>query len=244
MELIINLIEEPLSIAQPHHLQQQNMIAVPMVNGVRSEYFVVETRQPASILAVWFKPGGALQFFGVSAAELHNLHVPLANIWGQTAHDLYHQLLAITNTQARFQLLEQTLLRRLLTNRKRHPVVEFALSFLRQSPAIPTIAHILDQIALSPTRFIQVFREDVGLTPKVFCRVTRFQQALARIAVQPSRQWLDVALACGYYDQAHFINEFRSFAGITPSLYFPQSREHFSNLPLFDESENFSNTTA
>jgi AraC-like DNA-binding protein len=74
-------------------------------------------------------------------------------------------------------------------------------------------------IALSERRFIQVFADQVGLTPKVYCRLQRFQGVLRRISSCQEIDWTHVALSCGYFDQAHFNHDFRGFSGINPSTY-------------------------
>lgn len=234
MELVINLTDEPMQIYEGHPHPRPHRIYGPIAAGARSQYFVVDTVRPASILAVWFKPGGAMPFFGVSAQELLNLHVPLDALWAAAAHDLYNQLLEAPTLDVRFRILEQALLCRLLQASECHRAINYALKIFNIQPQAHTIAEVVERIALSPTRFIQVFREDVGMTPKLFCRVQRFQRALRLIANQSEQSWTDIALSCGYYDQAHFINDFRALAGISPSLYAPQSLEHNTNLPIFE----------
>jgi AraC-like DNA-binding protein len=234
MELTINLSEEPLHVYNAQAACAPQPICGPMVGGARSQPFVIDTARPASILSVWFKPGGARLFFGAAADELHNLHLPLAALWGSSANRLYDQLLEAPTTVARFRVLEGALLGRLARAAERHRAVSYALAAFQAAPRSHTIAEIVRQIALSPTRFIQLFREEIGMSPKLYCRVKRFQAALRLIACQPNPKWAEVALTCGYYDQAHFINEFHAFAGITPTAYAPQSRDHYSNLPVFD----------
>lgn len=236
MELTISLTDVPFRIYDPLRNDEPHSIYGAMALGGRSNHFVIETCQPMTILSAWFKAGGAVPFFGASGREIHNLHVPLEAVWGYAAQLFYEQLLEAQTASARFRILEGALFERLVQSKARHRAVDYALKLFGTAPQKPTIRSVVDQIALSPPRFIQVFREDVGLTPKQFCRVQRFQQATRLIAQGQYIDWVDVALACGYYDQAHFINEFRHFAGITPSAYAPQDPDHNLNLPVLDES--------
>ena len=91
-----------------------------------------------------------------------------------------------------------------------------------------------ERIGLSPRRFIQVFREEVGLTPKLFCRIRRFQEVLGLIGRGQHVEWAEVALACGYFDQAHFIHDFRAFSGLNPKAYLAHRGEHLNHVPLCD----------
>jgi AraC-like DNA-binding protein len=72
----------------------------------------------------------------------------------------------------------------------------------------------------------------VGLAPKVFCRVRRFQRVLRMLHKTTQVDWADVALECGYYDQAHFIHDFQSFCGLTPSAYLAAATPHLNHVPL------------
>lgn len=231
MEINFNLCDEPLTVHSNGEVQQ---LYNPFVIGSRSESFLIDTARPASLLSVYFKPGGAFTLFGVSAAELHNRHVSLDALWGQEARFLFERLLTAQSVETRFSILETALMQRLLDCYQQHQVVPYALKLLKQVPHQHTIADISGRIALSKPQFIRVFRDDVGLSPKKFSRVIRFQRALQLMAQTSPASLANVAYACGYYDQAHFNNEFKAFAGITPSEYAPQSPAHFNNLPVIN----------
>jgi transcriptional regulator GlxA family with amidase domain len=77
---------------------------------------------------------------------------------------------------------------------------------------------------LSRRRFAQLFREQIGLTPKLYCRLRRFQNVRRQISLDTPVDWADLALAGGSCDQAHFVNEFRSFSSISPSAYLANGR--------------------
>jgi methylphosphotriester-DNA--protein-cysteine methyltransferase len=81
-------------------------------------------------------------------------------------------------------------------------------------------------------RFTERFRGTVGLTPKTFARVRRFQTALRKIARGGDPDWSDIALSCGYYDQAHFNHDFRAFSGINPGTYVAKRTPHLNHVPL------------
>lgn len=236
MELVFLLSGTPPDIYYGANLDAVQPFRGALVAGARSEYFVIDTARPATVLGVYFKPGVSLPFFKVPARELHNLHVPLDTLWGLRGNDLYCQLLEARTSAQRFRILENALLAQLRNTVERHRAVDFALAAFNQGLASASVAQVTDQIGLSATRFIQVFGEEIGLTPKLYRRVLRFQEALRSITQQPTRNWTDIALSCGYFDQSHFINDFQAFAGISPSLYFPPEPEHPGNLGFVQES--------
>jgi AraC-like DNA-binding protein len=208
--------------------------SVPVVSGAHSESFLIHTASRRPLLGVHFRPGGAAPFLTMPAHELRNVRVSLEALWGPAAPALKSRLLEAHTPPARFRIMEDALLARLGERPRRHPAVAFALDTIEAAPHVRTIAGLTARIGLSPRRFIQVFAEEVGLTPKVFCRVRRFQRVLARIERGARVDWADVAVAGGYYDQAHFIRDFRAFSGLNPTAYLRTRGPHRNHVPLAD----------
>jgi AraC-like DNA-binding protein len=115
--------------------------------------------------------------------------------------------------------------------------VQYALSTFRAQPSVARVREVTDEIALSPKRFIERFKADVGVTPKRYCRLLRFQGVVARAhnAGQTPIEWAALALDCGYFDQAHLIHEFREFSGLAPTAY-EAHRTTFQNHVTFLQS--------
>jgi AraC-like DNA-binding protein len=206
----------------------------PLICGPYSEFFVIETAQKASIMGVHFKPGGAFPFLPLPAGELHNANVALDTFWGTHACQLHDRLREARTPAARFRILEQSLLARAARPLARHPAFAFALKEFQDVRQPHTVAEVTKHLGFSPRRFIQTFTDEVGLTPKLFCRIHRFQEVLRLIDKNQRFDWANVALACGYYDQAHFIHDFRAFSGLNPTTYLRDRGEHFNHVPLAD----------
>lgn len=223
MSLVIDLHSDIVKIYDQRDESRYQSLRGGVLCGTYETFFVIDTACQEAIMGVSFKAGGAAPFLPLPASELYNTHVSLETLWGTAASDLRVQLLEAGTLQARFLILEQFLQARMVRARalSPHPAVSFALSEL-QRPAYPrSIAEVTEQTGLSPRRFIQVFNEAVGLTPKQFQRVRRFQEVLSLLAKEERIVWTDVATACGYFDQAHFIHDFRAFSGLTPGAYLP-----------------------
>jgi AraC-like DNA-binding protein len=82
-----------------------------------------------------------------------------------------------------------------------------------------SLAELARQSGWSERHFTQVFREQIGFTPKVWHRLQRFQRAVRQLQAVRGVSWAELAISCGYYDQSHFANEFRAFAGIDLTTY-------------------------
>ncbi len=232
-ELVVNLAENRSSIYDPQDHTRAHTFPGAIVSGPRSQYFVIDTVEQCSTLGIHFRPGGLFPFFGMPSSELHDRHVGLDALWGSFAAELRERLLEAPTVDARLRTLQEALLSRarLFTL---HPAVCYALAEFQHGPRTRTISDVTGAIGLSPRRFIQVFREQVGLTPKLFCRVRRFQQVIQRISAGRRVEWADVALDCGYFDQPHFINDFRDFSGLTPAAYEGLPVRHPNHVPLPD----------
>lgn len=190
-----------------------------MLRGAHSAWYDLEVARVRSQVGVRFKAGGAAPFLPLPAHELHNLHVPLHTMWGARAAELHERLLEAPTPAACAGILANALLAQTLQPLAHHPAVAYALQVFRTAPRPQTIACVVEQVGLSHRRFDALFRAEVGLSPKQFCRVRRFTRVIRRAAKGSPVSWASLAIECGYYDQAHLINDFRAFAGMTPSAY-------------------------
>jgi AraC-like DNA-binding protein len=234
MQIVINLGEDHFSVYDRDDTDRCQIFRGPLVSGAHSEYVVISTAMQACVMGVHFRPGGAFPFLGRPAGELRDTTAPLDALWGKAAIDLRDELLEAATHQARFEILERVLLNKLTRSVGRRGAVAFALRQFMAAPHMTTIAAVSEQIGLSSKRFIQVFRDETGFTPKVFCRIRRFQQALARMEGRKTLEWANVALDCGYFDQAHFIHDFRAFSGINPTAYLSHQTPHRNHVRLVD----------
>jgi AraC-like DNA-binding protein len=198
------------------------------VSGARSEALMLDTSTPFSVIAVHFRPGGSFPFFGVPSTELCNRGVSLDVLWGRDASRFKDRLWEEKTADKRFNLLEEALLRNARGRFDRHAAVRYALDVFDRSNGMRPVGDVFQKIGLSPRRFTELFRSEVGLSPKTFCRIRRFNAVLERIERLTDVDWADVAVSCGYFDQAHFNHDFRALAGLTPSAYFRDrmSRTH------------------
>jgi AraC-like DNA-binding protein len=233
MELVINLQEDAIPLFDCHSQIQCGSTRGIRICGVHSQSFIIENVRKVCFMGVHFKAGGGVPFFGLPAGELHNQIVSLDQLWNHRADELRECLLEALTLETRFLILERFLLTLMAQPSKHHPAVDFALREFGRSP-VPTVKTVTDKIGLSDRYFGQLFRDAVGLTPKLFCRVQRLRQVLDLLAVKEQVDWMDVALTCGYFDQAHFIHDFRTFAGCTPTAYLEQRGFHPCHVVLPD----------
>jgi len=210
---------------------EPGQLASSLVVGMRTHFSVIDTATLKSAMGVLFWPGGARAFFDASADLLCNESVSLDLIWGSLASELRDRLREAPTAAAKFQVLESALVERVNQRLELHSAVQYALGEFARAPHIRSVLGVARETGLSRRRFAQLFREQVGLTPKLYCRLHRFQQVLRQIASGAPVDWADLALAGGYCDQAHLVNEFRNFSGISPSVYLANERSFANHVP-------------
>ena len=205
-------------------------VRVPTITGPYSRSFHIDGSRPSSMIGILFRPGAARAFFPVAAHELHNIDIALSDLYPDDADRLLNDVCAADDEDARFAVLERYLCRRLREAMPIHPAVRYGVGQLMREGGMANVRRIQLETGVSHTRMIQLFREHVGLTPKLFCRVRRFRAVLQGIGKGSPVNWAELAAECGYFDQAHLIRDFRVFAGMTPATYRRETPERDRQL--------------
>lgn len=236
--IVFNLRDEPIRIYDWKNTGRFETFSHAVLSGARSEPFVIDTLQQERVFGIQFHPGGSFPFFRIPASEIVNSDISLDCLWSESAAEMRERLLEADSISAMFATAENILMAQIARPLELHPAVTFAARQFCTNPHITTVASVRDAIGLSHRRFAQLFQDQVGLTPKSFCRVRRFQRVLQQIRASQTIEWTRIALDCGYYDQAHFIHDFQSFSGFTPTGYaasfagFDKGEGHINHVPL------------
>jgi len=223
MGIILNLAEDEVRWYDAGDERRCRRDSGSVLVGPYADHFVIDKAEQRFVMGAEFAPGGAAPFFAPPASALVGQHVALDALWGREADFLRERVLAARTAEERLRIFASVLVDRLARPLETHPAVEYALArFAEDTP----VAAVSDRLGMSPARFIRTFSDTVGLTPKRYLRVRRFQNALASLAAATSPSLADLGLSCGYYDQAHFIHDFRAFAGMTPTEYLACPRDY------------------
>lgn len=216
MHLVFRLSGEPLRLFDDDEDRHGRLLGQAVVGGARSTFYSKDISTPTCSVGAQLRPGAPELLFGATAQDLSHRHTPLQDLWGSSADHAYEQLLDAGEPERRLAQLESLLARRLPTVRGLHPAVACALERFEE---LDSVHAVVKQSGYSHRHFIALFRRAVGLSPKVYARVARFQRALRHVASEGAASWAAIALEAGYSDQAHFNRDFLEFAGVTPSRY-------------------------
>ena len=233
-QLVIGLHDGPLRTFDIHDPGRTQSFKGSLLCGPRSKCSIIDTASLGPSMGVQFRAGGAFPFLGVPAGDLHNLNVSLEALWGEKAEELHGRLMEARTPAARFQILEESLLARAQAGPERHPAVRQALSEFQAATPGQTVADVIRRTGFSAKWLVTLFTDQVGMTPKLYCRLRRFQNALSLIGSVPAPDWSESALASGYYDQAHFNRDFSDFAGLNPTQYLRTRSEHPNHVRVAD----------
>lgn len=233
VELLIPLDDGARTFYTGSGFTQAVTVRKAIVCGMQQKPVYTRADHGATMVAVKFTSGGSFPFVQQPVVEVNNLFVDAEQVFGRSILFLREQLAELAEPEAILRRLEQYLFDCFDPLDGEQKMIDFTLRRLmnwREPAVVQTIAA---EVGYSHKQFIHLFKKHVGLTPKLFQRVTRFNQALQQMHTAEEPNWFDVSYRYGYYDQAHFINEFKRFSTITPESYLLQREQYPNFVPLY-----------
>lgn len=177
-------------------------------------YVEIRPSGPVGLISVRFRPWGALHFLGAPISELADQIVAAQDVWGGIATDLEERLAGAVDASERVALVQRFLLGQLCRYHK--DGVETAVRAVWRRKGDVRMAELCRELGISTRTAERVFRAAVGMPPKSYARLARFLHACSVLRRPGWRSLTEAGSACGYYDQAHFIADFKAYAGMTP----------------------------
>lgn len=234
-EIIIDLTERPQYIYDNETLRELQVCRHAWVSGVRTKPITIPSGNGSRMLVVAFKKGRAHPFYRFPMREIVDTVAEADLIFGRAFCDLREHLLAACSVDQMFQLVERFLLGQIqdvsLTDNA-VKCIEYAVSSIMRRPGMQGLHQLSDEIGYSQKHFIDLFQRQVGVTPRQYLKIMRFQKAICAIENQEQFHWSQVALESGYYDQAHFIQDFKRFSGFTPNEYMKRKAATLNYIPV------------
>jgi AraC-like DNA-binding protein len=242
VDIVIPLLQDSIVRFDDVDSSDAHYFRGAVVSGAHDRFVVRGMDGASSVIGVHFKPGGAAIFFDGALRHFGNQTILLDDVWGAAARDLRQRLQAAPHASQKIRILEGELLSRLSGTRPVDKMVTWALHALELNPSAARITDVQRASDCSPQQFIRRFAGTVGITPKRYARVLRFNTLLPRLARVGPRDWANVAAEAGYFDQSHLIHEFRQLAGITPASYEPLHVDQPTHVPVVSIAHRPSST--
>jgi AraC-like DNA-binding protein len=185
----------------------------------------MELTDSLSVFSIVFQPEGLMQFFNFPLSEICNRNISLKDINGQAGRDLEEKMNIATTFRQRVNIVEAYLFELLKNNfddfefRRINHIAEL----IKRTYGNINVAQMASEACLSRKQFERVFAENIGISPKQYLKIIRFQFAIFQKQRNNNLNMTELSYESGYFDQSHFINDFKALSGMTPKQYFSEN---------------------
>jgi AraC-like DNA-binding protein len=202
-----------------------------MVLGQITEPFFIEPTGYVNSFAVCFYPYGFANFVSTPIKDLANRETPLTVLFGEeTAKELSQKIIEAKDTKARMEIIENFFFQRLNNQVSIDGIVKKTIDAMFLTKGSISIKAALHNDAAKRRQLERNFTKQIGISPKQLGRVIRLQTALKMMLKQGHESLTAIAYDSEYYDQAHFIKDFKEFTGTTPRDFFEDEEMALSSL--------------
>ncbi len=217
VEMVFYLGDRPKAVSE-----NRNLLDSTLVSGQHKEHYDIVVTGNLSMFSVTFQAQGAMMFFDLPLIELYDRTVPLQYLQKEAIDKVESDLFESKTFSEKVCIIENFLAHKFLKNYKEHDVARItgSISLINQTRGTVSINALASHACLSRKQYERIFGDCIGISPKGFLRIIRFQNAIFRKQLNGKNSLTSLAYDCGYYDQSHMINDFKHLSGKTPKQYF------------------------
>ncbi|MCB0666562.1 MAG: AraC family transcriptional regulator [Saprospiraceae bacterium] len=231
VQLIIDLSEESKGIYDNNTLEEIQSCRRAWFSGFRTKPITIPSGQHSEMMVMQFRKGRAFPFLNLPLNELKNLVVDADLVLGAEILTIREQVQEAPSEEKINQFIAGFL--QLFADRlEKNPFTDYFLDQILTVPNLATLKDVTQKVGYSQKHLIDIFKKNVGVTPKVCLRTIRFQKVIEFIGMQSQVEWSSVAHNFGFYDQSHFISDFKFFSGYTPNEYLDLRGGILNYLPI------------
>ena len=204
------------------YTENGNSIIQPrcFVIGQLTKPLEIEPTGETSIFSVRFQPGGFFPFFTVPIKELEDKAVSLEKLFGKDGKEIGEKILNALSTSERIKLIEAFLLRRLMTAENIDRLVSSLVEMIFTTNGQLSINEVSKQTNINRRQLERKFSKAIGLSPKQLSKTIRLQAALKMLLDQKFTDLTSLSCENEFYDQSHFIKDFKEFTGFSPKEFY------------------------
>jgi AraC-like DNA-binding protein len=207
----------PIRISAPGSLTPGESFPGGFVAGLTDAFTLTRHDGTQRGLQVNLTPLGARALFGLPLSELAHRSLSLRDLLPREHRSLAERLASLPDWDSRFDLIERLLTARAADLRPATDPAAWAARRIASTRGAVDLRTLARELGYSSKHVITLFRDGVGLTPMRYARLVRFEAMIAHLKSASSLSWSELALRCGYYDQAHLARDVRAFTGVTPT---------------------------
>jgi len=194
--------------------------------GHQNDFYDMELTGSLSVFSIVFEPQGLMRFFKFPLNEICNQNVPLQYIINvQTGRDLEEEMGEADTFHQRVDIVESYLLNLLNDDFTDFEFrrINHIVNLIKQTGGNVSISQMASEACLCRRQFERIFAEKIGISPKQYLKIIRFQYAIFQKQQDLNLDMIELSYKSGYFDQSHFINDFKSLCGLTPKQYFAEN---------------------
>lgn len=195
-----------------------------LVAGQIERSILIQPSGEVRLFGIRFKPTGAIPFFDLEMSSLANRIDALESLWGTSVREIEERIWHAAKFDAQIAVAEMALLQRMRRRVIVDPVLNGTVASISAQNGSRTVRDLAREVGVSERGLERKFKRYVGLSPKAFSRIVRFQAVLRAIELNDTPDILDTAHHFGYYDQSHLIRDFQQYSGMSPSSYMDKTQ--------------------
>ena len=205
-----------------HHAKNGKVTILPkcFLIGQLTKPYVIEPTGVTGSFVVQFKPNGFLPFTTIPIKEMENTAVPLDTLFDEEGKEISEQILNAKSTSERIQKIEKFLLKRLANKKVIDNIVESTIETICSTNGKFSVNEFSKSKNINRRQLARKFSSTIGLSPKQLAKTIRIQTTLKILLNEQITSLTDLAYENEYFDQAHFIKDFKEFTGLTPKEFF------------------------
>ena len=205
-----------------HHSQSGEITILPkcFLIGQLTKPYVIEPIGITGSFVVQFKPNGFLPFTTIPIKEMENTAIPLDKLFGENGKKLSEQILNANSTSERIQIIEIFLLGELSNKRTFDSIVKSTVETIFNANGKFSVNEFSKSKNINRRQLSRKFSSTIGLSPKQLAKTIRIQTTLKALLNEEHTRLTDLAYENEYFDQAHFIKDFKEFTGLTPKEFY------------------------
>lgn len=201
-----------------NNLLDGNRLPVSYISGQSTQYSKLVFNGRIDFISVIFHPVGAMLFFDMAMSEITDRHIPVEDLKNRSMTELENRLTETEDNGKCIELIERFLIKSLCKNQDREDY-RLAATINSIHNGVNDISSLTQTVCLGYKQFKRKFYDQVGINPKDYIRIKRFQQAAYIIQCNRTTTLEQLADNCNYYDKSHLIKDFKEFSGHTPGEY-------------------------
>lgn len=205
-----------------HYPEKGNSYLLPrcLLVGQLTRPFIVEPTGSTGTFFVRFHPNGFLPFASFPIKEIENSTIPLEKIFGKEGQEVGQRILNAVTTAERITIIETFLFNRLINKGTIDQIVKSTVDIILTANGHISIAELSQKNKTNRRQLARKFSLSIGLSPKQLSKTIRLQAVLKKLLTKDPVKLTDVAYENEYYDQSHFIKDFKNFTGLTPKEFY------------------------